>query len=500
MRLTSKHLERQTTIIRADFSGGLNQTANADGINENQLSKSVNVEAEHNTGRLKTVAGTVDVAKIDDIYAAMYDEINHKMLIVLNDKTVHILQNGNIGNSIGSLTGNSYPQYESWENGILIASGGKLQYFNSTTLDTIQDSPDTDNVYVRAGRIIVTSESDLRFSGVGDETNWVEKTNDDSSAKWLEVGYKDGGAIIRLINLYSDVLIIKNNRRVYRLQGEYPNWIVTEVTRNVDCSGRLSVCAVADRVFILGKTELQMISTTDAYGDMKPANVAALVAGEINQLPQNAIIRYVPALQQIWCIGTNGAVMVYDLNFNSWFKRQFNSAVIDVINIGNEVYVIKGDRISKLDENSFFDADKALTWQFKAQRLISLNNFLLKRTQISCIPLSSNLYTGQIIIGAVRVPLPIPAQNIKVKENKSTLYKNRMKVSLETRKKIVYVKGENVYENLTAVQDNKQKVFSRPTFIKVSKQIYRNKFLDVGGQGSGGGFLLNGIIMEVAEV
>ena len=66
-----------------------------------------------------------------------------------------------------------------------------------------------------------------------------EHGNYDSSAKFLEVGYKDGGKLFGMINLSSDVLLVKDNRRLYRLNGEYPNWSLNEVSRNVEVRSRL---------------------------------------------------------------------------------------------------------------------------------------------------------------------------------------------------------------------------------------------------------------------
>ena len=138
-----------------------------DGISENQLSVAVNVEVDHATGRLRTVAGTVDILRFENIFAALYDEINQKLLIVRTDKKVFAVDivTLEIGDSLGTLSGELYPFPASWENGALIASGGKL---------------------------------------------------------------------IGMINLSSYVLLIKNNRRIYRLSGEYPNWQISEVSRNVE--------------------------------------------------------------------------------------------------------------------------------------------------------------------------------------------------------------------------------------------------------------------------
>ena len=509
MRLSSKHGSRQKSVIRADFSGGLNTTTNIDGIGEKQLGECMNMEADHSTGRLKTVAGTVDLIKFSDkkIFAGMYDEINKVILLVMEDKSLRIVdptkQTADSTNYVSiaeKINGNLYPITAAWENGILISSGEELQYFEGTVLKTIEESPKSSSVYVRAGRVVVTDEKNVRYSGVGDETQWAEDTNDDSTSKFLEVGYKDGGEVIGFLSLSQDLLIVKDNRHVYRLAGEFPQWSLNEVSRNVECSGRLSFCAVADRVFILGKSELQSLQTVEQYGAVKPANVGTLVQRELQELPKNAIVRFIPPLQQLWIIGRQGLVLMFDLVFNSWYKRKFNSEVIDVLAVGNEVYIIKKDRISRLDENIFYDDGEPLQWKFTAQRLISQYDYLLKRTQVSVIPISRELYSGYVSVGAVKVPLPIPNQNIEMTGNQSAIYKNHTKLPLAERQKYVYTKGEPLYDDVTQMYNNNTPIFSRQTYIKESRNVYRSKFLSIAGQGSAGGFLLNGIVFDVVEV
>ena len=352
MKLGVKHANQQQ-VVRADFSGGLNTSANIEGIAENQLSYAVNVEIDQATGRLKTVAGTSDIMSFDGIVAAAYDEINGVILLVKSDKSVYAadLSKNKISRNLGTLTGNLYPVTASWEDGLLIASGGKLQYFNGAMLDTIADSPNATSVYIRAGRVLVTEGNTVHYSGVGDETNWSEETNDDSSSKFVEAGYKDGGELLGMLNLSTDVLLIKNNRRVYRLNGEFPNWQISEVSRNVEVSGRLSFCSVADSVFILGRNEVQNIQTTNAYGDMKPQNIATLIPVEIQNLPANSLLRYVPPLNQLWIIA-GSVVLMFDLVVNSWFKREFNSPVVDVISVGNEVFIVQTEYHGLMNQRS----------------------------------------------------------------------------------------------------------------------------------------------------
>ena len=496
MKLGVKH-QNQQTLVRANFSGGLNTSANVDGIAENQLSVAVNVEVDHATGRLKTVAGTTDILFLDNIFAAMYDEINATALIVTTDKTVYATDFSTV-KILGSLSGNLYPISASWEDGLLIATGGKLQYFNGENLVTL-DSANATSVYIRAGRVLVTDEDNVRYSGVGDETNWAEDTDDDSSSKFVEAGYKDSGKLIGMVNLSQDILLIKNNHRLYQLSGEYPNWSISEVSRNVEVSGRMSYCAVASSVFILGRNEVQNIQTTADYGDMKPQNVATLITDEIQKLPANTKLRYVPPLSQLWAMNRK-SVLMFDLVTNSWYKREFNSPVIDVVSVGDEVFVVKPDRISRLDGSTFYDSGLPLNWKWQGQRLVSQHDYLLKRTQASIIPLSSLLYSGQIRVGAVILGLPIPERNLKIYQNRSRIYKNHTKVCLGGRRRFIYSKSDYVWDNLEPIYGNPKPIFSKPTFIKESLNVYRNKFLDIGGNGAIGGIIFNSIILDIAKV
>lgn len=474
MRLGVKH-QNQQAVAFEDFSGGLNTSTSASGISKNQLSAAVNVEVDHATGRLKTVAGTTDILSFGKIFAAAYDTINDLLLLVKENKKVYTVDSArNVRGSFGKLSGDLYPICTSWEDGLLIASGGKLQYFNGATLTTISDSPNATGVYVRAGRVLVTDENNVRYSGVGDETNWAEDTNDDSSSKFVEAGYKDGGKLIGMVNLSSDLLLIKDNRRLYRLSGEYPNWQISEVSRNADVGGRMSYCAVADSVFILGRNAVQNVQTTADYGDMKLQNVSELITDNIQSLPPNSLLRYVPPLSQIWAISGKN-VFMFDLVTNSWYKREFNSPVVDVISIDSDVLIIKHDRISKLDETSFQDAGLTLRWKLQTQRLISQHDFFLKRVQVIMLLHSYLFGEGQFRIGALVMALP-------------------------GQHRLLYPNYILVFENLEPIYENEQSIFSCPTMITEKRNVYRNKFLDIAGYGSIGCITFSSIILDVAEV
>lgn len=98
--------------------------------------------------------------------------VNGVILIVKTNKRIYLADfDGHIsGKTLGKMTGELYLKYEAWENGVLIASGGKLQYFNGAGL-MLLNSPLADDVFIRAGRVVITHGSTIRYSGVGDENN-----------------------------------------------------------------------------------------------------------------------------------------------------------------------------------------------------------------------------------------------------------------------------------------------------------------------------------------
>ena len=120
MKLSTKHGEQQTTVSRADFTGGLNTSAQVDGVAENQLAECINMDVDAATGRLRTVEGTVDILRDTEIFAVVYDLINSLMLVIDGNKKIRIADfSGNINsNSIGKLSGELYPKYCAWEDGV----------------------------------------------------------------------------------------------------------------------------------------------------------------------------------------------------------------------------------------------------------------------------------------------------------------------------------------------------------------------------------------------
>ena len=312
MQISAKH--NQITISYNNFSGGLNTTTAQEMINENELSRCLNMDIDTQSGLLKVVDGNKNIFTPPDgtkIKSTMYDSINNIWLVVDKNNAVYTIDlnvtNPALSATLGMLTGDLFPCHVAWENGLLIASGGKLQYYNGTALVTLANSRAACSVvYVKKGRVLtndltVEFQSNIYFSAVGDETTWADMSGDDSSGKWLEVGYKDGGKVIAFVPMAQDMVVIKNNKCAYRLTGDYPNWSVVEVSRNVDCISPLAFYPEGTSIYVVGNNRMQLLDTNNFYGDIKAFDVSTKVSDKLKTIDtENPRMIYVPPLNQVW--------------------------------------------------------------------------------------------------------------------------------------------------------------------------------------------------------
>ena len=95
----------------------------------------------------------------------------------------------------------------------------------------------------------------------------------------------------------------------------------------------MSVEKVGDDVFVLGDDEVYLIQN-NLYGTMRPENLALQIKSEVQKLPQNAKVKFIPSLWQVWILGKDGNILIFDLRLKSWWKRKFNSEILDVFEVG----------------------------------------------------------------------------------------------------------------------------------------------------------------------
>lgn len=500
-RLGVKH-KGQRSVSYADFSGGLNTSNAEEMIAENELSRAINVELDKSTGLLRTAAGTLSLYDDEDrtFRAMAWDAIGETFLVVDTLGKVYSWACGGALSEKGTLTGGLFPSFAAWEDGMLVASGGKLQYFHGGALETISSSPSVCNgVFIKSGRVVTYHGDRLEFSAVGDEQGWTEASDDDSSAKWLDVGYKDGGKIAGVTNLTSDILVFKDNGHAYHLYGEYPDWALKEISREVGCRGFRACCSIANEALVLSRSMVQSVRTTEAYGDMRAEDVSRKVENKILDMPQGVHIRYIPALNQVWFVEGSKRFLFLDVHSGGYFEREFNGHVQDALSVGDTVYVLKPHAIQRLDADSGFDEGLEVRWDFKCKTLVSPNEYLVKRARADITPFTDYNFSCTFRVGNVVVDGTLPKSAQALYEDWTYLYDNRRSL-WKTLTAPAYNNSDELYGNDDYLYENETELMSLNMYRTDARCVERLRSVGVQGKGFGGQCMFNAISFELAEV
>lgn len=508
MRLSNKHANAQI-VSYSDFSGGLNTSNAAEMIQPNELAKCINLEADKSTGLLRTVAGTNPVYINENMTFdyLMYDSIGDNILLTDSDRNIYKLVVAAENKSVwdlekaGTLEGTGDVSYVAWEDGIVIAGGGRLQYFHNDTLETIDDPGAPTECYsphVQNGRIFVGMKDELHYSGVGDEHKWTVDTNDDSGGQWLQIGYKDGGIITGISSLASDVIVFKSNRRAYHLAGAYPNWAVTEIGRNVDCKGFNDCVALSNSVVVLGNNTVQAVTVNDRYGDMAANDISLKVKNDIQKIG-NARIRYIPSLNQVWFLSGLPMFLFLDGNNSGYFYRQYHSPVVDTVEADHKIYMLKEHGLYVCTDDSFHDESEPMMWKLQGKTMTSANSLLVKREWVDSTPYFQNYAENTYRIDKAVIYGAVPKEAMCVYHDYSRVYRSL--------RPIYNVDYTPIFSDSDEVYSNPDYIFGNDTFLKslsmyrsIMRQLSRNRAIKVQGYGAGGRLLINSINFEIVEV
>lgn len=507
-RIGDEHDGGTRSVEYNDFRGGLNTSATPEIIAMNELVRSVNVEVESLSGGLKTVAGTDVLFFRDDKTAApfkylIHDPISKLLLITDGDNKVYSIKyDGTDFTYVGLLSGSSTVEYAVWEDGVVIASGGCLQYYHNGVLEDITDdgSPTECHApFIKNGRIYVAIKDELRCSAVGDEHGWKNDSNNPSSAQWLQIGYKDGGVINGLTALSSDVLIFKDNNHAYHLAGSFPDWKLNEIGRQIDCKGFNACIALAEQTLALGTSSLQSLQVTDAYGDMKPTNLSQKIQGDIVNLAPFIKLRYMPSLNQVWLIDGLNTFLFLDMNTGGFFHRRYTQPIVDAIDIKNTVFVLKANKLSVLNGKHMIDDGEMLRWNFQCKTLVTNNQFLVKRERIDTTPMFDSPVDNIFYVDRVGLYSSIPRWARFIWHDYRHLYRCRRDI-FEAAENIIFTDSDEIYMNDEYVCASDIPIRATVMYRSQLKQIDRNRSVRIKAKGAGGCMVINSISYDVVEV
>jgi len=402
---STKH-NREQILRYVDFSGGLNLSQNEETIKDNELSQAENWEYSFPTGKLKTRDGLEFVKNLGVNIDTLFYADNLKIFLFSSGNTLYKLV-GDVSTNLGTLSSTDVPQYALWGDKVLIASGGTLQSYDGTTLNST-GSPDTNIVFIRVGRVVVSkSGSDkLTFSGIGDEENWAIGTDADMIE--IDIGYKDGGDIISVVALATDIVVFKDSGSIFRVAGEYPDWAVYEITRSQTALTRFATVQAGNDVFFLSPTGFMSLNAVQEYGNIKTSEEGYKVNHELAiSADSGAKIWHVSSKGQIWVrTETSEYIWIYHTPIRAWTKFKFPSIITAHTSLddGTE-YVAMDQTLYKI--NGYTDDGVDIISNLRLKKQVARNEYFIKRMSLEYFRHIESL--GSISTGLLSIPFSIPA-------------------------------------------------------------------------------------------
>ena len=481
MRLSSKH-ENESLIQLSKFDGGLQYNVNIEGLEINELYQADNFEFNPETASLSTVSGATKYTDTGlDINNIWFNYIHNEILIGSEGKLYKVkIADVRPVTLIGSLTGTMPPVFTTFRGNVYIASGGKLQSYDGASLTTITKSPESSIVFVKSGRVIVAKQGSdrLTFSAVGDPTSWEDDPENDSSAKWIDIGYGDDTDITSITTINQDIVIFKNASNtpfgmVFRLINDYPYWEVKEVSRNIHCSNQFSSLQAGNDVFYLGHDGFNSLSTVMEYGSVKQVEAGKKVNVSISATIKNDKARmwHIPSKQQIW-VQTNSLdryVWLYHYNLGAFTKRRFYTGELRGVAVSSDdVYLAIGSKILVLDSAVFKEDTVDIRSTMTTKRFVSINDYLVKRIYLDLYNMRSG--TGTIQVGKASLPISV----LKV--------------------------GAEIFGDLEEIYGDTVDIWEAPSTSIIARINYRTKAFEVTIQLANGGVAIRNIGILCAEV
>lgn len=389
--------EQQMTAYNfSDFSGGMNTAQPPEQIADNEAELIMNYEYDYN--RLRTRGGTsAPLVNVDDSIKSFYYDAATEAYLLFGAGTdkvkgnIYLAYIGEPATFVGQLTGNERPVCCKFDGCIYIASGDKLQYFDYEQLFTVESSKLCDNVFERLGRLVTTHRGDdnLYYSATGDAKSkdaWTDNSNDDSSSKWLEVGYKDDGDIITCKPMANDLLVFKTNGRIYSVSGEYPAWNVSQVGEKSYAEDiQKSIEIVGDSVAFITRNGIRSVDTVQTYGNFTMNEIGykfnkSLTANISNPMCWNAVSKR----QLIIRPGSSNKklLFIYQYNMMAGYELEFPFDIDDMAETSNGIIILSGNALYRWSFEYSTDNGQPIKTKLVTRRLTTAVAFYTRKYDI----------------------------------------------------------------------------------------------------------------------
>ncbi len=362
-----------------DFrGGGLNLSASERFLTEKEIAGGKNFCYERNSGRLRTLEPLELVLTASASVTSLYWSLNYGMIFACG-KSLYRIADGS-AKALGTLTGSDLPAFCDWgeedDRRLYIASGGIIQWYDGESFQTqtpvAQDATDpsgdkwnsANDALVREGRLLLAraGKDRLKFSGIGDPENWqTEDEGDDdidvhtdSDAQWLDVGYKEGGDIVRVLPISRDLVIFRSDGSLYRLFSSYPDWTVIRVAGQVEPVNRDAVAAVGSDIMFLDKDRgIRKVSAIEDNYDLAVTETEGqkVNAWLASHFTDDARLWPLPDRGEIWVRpNAANAVLCWSERYKGWTKIDLGTPVTAACEADGVAYLALGTKIYKLTD------------------------------------------------------------------------------------------------------------------------------------------------------
>ncbi len=433
-KLANKHpnVER---ILFTDFSGGLNLARPSEAIADNEMQVADNFEFSPYTGALQIRGGLMRVCSFGEPVRDIIP-VEGGTHLVLAGHTLYLLDR-DIPTPVGEIKGDGYCSYAYWgdeKQSVVMAFGGPLYIYDGVTLtEVVADEPEEPeeteepepepvnevptnviSVFWSNGRIAVMEDGrdDIRYSGVGDPTNW--RTGNDADAISVTIGYKDGCKMTAVAAMAGETLVFKapdgqpEHGRIYRLQGEYPNWTIKLHSVGAAAWNPQSVTPVSNDLLFLTREGMASLTTATEFGDYKQSWAGAKINPKLFiSLSQRCRVWHVASKAQVWVWdGENPEIWCYhyQIGDGAWTRLIFKGSVGAV----SGDYVGIGEIVYQMNELIPDDDGEPITALWMPRTLLRHNQLLLKSVMASYV--ASTTAKAVARVDQFELSLPIGGQ------------------------------------------------------------------------------------------
>lgn len=353
---------RVKTFSMSDLTGGINLAVAPERLRENECVKLDNFEFDFEGNKLKTRRGlsnplfSLDNDGSPDNITYVYNDYElNTVYCFTKSKKIYKYEHHDSPKFIGVLNGNDIPACCKFGGALFIASGSHLQRYAGDSVEVIADSPECNIVIERFGRLLVTMSGSDNFvySGVGDYKMWTENPNDLASSQVIEVGYKDGGDIVGIYPLATDIICFKSNGYIYNVANEPDNWYITLVGKNSDYLSRRAVLNLGNDVVYLSRVGLRSMASSNEYGNFARKDIGEKCNPGIKTRVDRPWLSDLRRSKQLIISGdSRNTVWVYHYAIQAFTTWTFPYPVTSIAETVDHVYVAMENKLYELSWNN----------------------------------------------------------------------------------------------------------------------------------------------------